>query len=265
MVNPAAQTSKQTTDSRPIAQPRRKKAETQQSAAHPDIATAQAASSSRTGPAPPAKTLSKPKQNAKPNATSRPTPTPAETRPHVAAPYPTQYRPPAQPFKPKQVNSADLKHVYVCRPRFHPKNSYFWEAEGYQQTKHVVDTARTFIREGKHLKNSADREMWGTIIIGHKRSLADEGDFEADVVCGTVKGWLTVKPEIVRPFQPGRSVREYLAAREMRNMDKERAANFYASSPWAQMVFNRQGMAELNWDRAWQSKKWKRAPRRSGK
>jgi hypothetical protein len=258
-LKPTVQASNKTTARRPIAHPRRKKTRTQEPASRPKTATAQAASSSRSAPARPAKPFSEARKKVKPKSPSRPAPIPAQPRPPGAAPYPAQYRPPLQPFQPKQVDRADLQHVYVCRPRFHPKNSYFWEAEGYQQTKHVVDTARTFIRAGKHLQNSADREMWGTIILGHKRSLADEGDFEADVICGTVKGWLTVKPEIVRPFQPGRSVREYLAAREMRNRDKEAAGNLYATSPWAQMVFNRRGMAELNWDRAWQGKRWRRA------
>lgn len=186
------------------------------------------------------------KQN--PAASSKPT---TGCKPSAPTAKPSPSKPPAKPFTPRQVDPENLKHVYVVRPRNHPKN--LWpEAEGYAQTKQIVNAARTFIREGKH--DSHDREIWGTIIIGHKRSVADDADFEADVVCGTVHGWLNVQREILRPFQPGRSVREYLAARDMRNQDRMEADNYYGTSPWAQIAFNNRGLAVGTWDRMWTKK-----------
>lgn len=112
----------------------------------------------------------------------------------------------------------DLRHIYVLRPaRTSP-----------QELREMISGADQFLLYNTVAQASANREWWGTIVLG--------GLGAGDVTAGW-KGWLRVDREEVRPFPPGISLEEALKERDARQAAVD-LAGWLVSSPWGSFTFH---------------------------
>lgn len=113
---------------------------------------------------------------------------------------------------------SDLHHIYVqAAPRSTP-----------EAVRALVSEVEGFMLYHKDARVSADRELWGTIVLG--------GFGAGDLVAGW-KGWLRVDREHVRPFPPDITLEEALEQKEARNRAVQKAG-WEVTSQWGGFVFH---------------------------
>ncbi|KAJ3498290.1 hypothetical protein NLG97_g1241 [Lecanicillium saksenae] len=117
-----------------------------------------------------------------------------------------------------RCSTDNLDHIYVLRPAESARD----------QIRDIIANTEKYLVYDEEAKKSANRELWGTIVIGRPGG--------GDVSAGW-KGWLRVDREEVPPFPPDITLDEALQQREERQRAVD-AAGWQASSAWGDFIFH---------------------------